>query len=169
MSKFESIRQFFIPNKIAVLFIAESPPAKGDFFYYKKSDLYKFTKDAFLSVYGDLIDKSNFLDFFKKKNFFLDDLCHKPINHLDEIDREKQRKLNIPKLSKRIRVYYPEVIIGIMYKIQNHVDVAIEKSNINLKKYYFLPFPTKNKRNINNYIEGLISALEELKLLKLIK
>jgi len=52
---------------------------------------------------------------------------------------------------------------------KKYIENAITISNINLKKYYFLPFPTRNKRNIENYIKGLTIAILELREIGILK
>ena len=63
----ENLRANYQPDNIRVLFIGESPPASGKFFYREISTLYYATKEAFNNP-------SNFLIKFQNWGFFLDDL-----------------------------------------------------------------------------------------------
>ena len=164
--EFDSVYKNAKPEIVKVLLIGESPPAQGkNFFYFApNSDLYNFTKLAFENVHKDKLGKyKNFLDFFKLKGFFLDDLCRKPINDIkDEYERENERQYNIDNLSDRFIEYNPIVIIGIMKKIKDHIAEAIRLSKIEPKYIFYLGYPTHNKRNISNYINGLEDIIRSL-------
>jgi len=164
--EFDSIYKNARPENIKVLLIGESPPIqKENFFYFApNSDLYNFTKLSFENVSDDKINESkSFLEFFKSEGFFLDDLCRKPINNIkDEYERETKRQSNIIFLAQRIAEYNPIVIIGIMKKIKDHIAEAIRLSKIEPKYIYCLGYPTHNKRNISNYINGLEEIIKDL-------
>ncbi len=171
--EFDKIYKNAKPEIIKVLLIGESPPIqeKNFFYFAPNSDLYNFTKEAFENVYGDKIKESkNFLGFFKSKGFFLDDLCHEPINDIrEEYKRELKRQDNIIYLAERLVKHNPMVIIGIMKKIKDHIAEALRLSKIEPRYVYYLGYPTHNKRNISNYIEGLEKILQTLILEEVIK
>jgi hypothetical protein len=164
--EFDNIYKDAKPDIIKVVLIGESPPAQIDNFFYfaPNSDLYNFTKISFQNIYGEKIKEyKNFLDFFKSKGFFLDDLCHKPINDIkNDYERERERQNNINILSCRLEEYNPTVIIGIMKKIKDHIAEAIKLSKTEPKYIYYLGYPTHSKKNIDNYIYGLENVLHTL-------
>lgn len=81
--RIEVIRRKFKPAKIRILFIGESPPASGTFFYDGNSNLAKYTQHAFENCFGTSVSQmSEFLRFFKEQGCFLDDLCLYPINDI---------------------------------------------------------------------------------------
>lgn len=164
--EFDNIYKNAKPEIVKVLLIGESPPIQKEnfFFFAPNSDLYNFTKLAFENVYGDKIIKSTgFIKFFKSEGFFLDDLCREPINNIkDEYEREIKRQSNIILLAQRIPKYNPIVIIGIMKKIKDHIAEAIRLSKIEPKYIYYLGYPTHNKRNISNYVDGLEDIIRKL-------
>lgn len=164
--EFDNIYQNAEPKIVKILLIRESPPIqKENFFYFApNSDLYNFTKLAFENVYGEEIkEAASFLEFFKSKGFFLDDLCRKPINDIkEESKREIERQDSIENLAGRLVEYNPIVIIGIMKKIKNHIAEAIRLSKIEPKYIFYLGYPTHNKRNISNYINGLEEIIRSL-------
>ena len=83
--KIEVIRRKYKPAKIKILFIGESPPAGGTFFYDGNSNLAKYTKSAFENCFGTSISQMpEFLRFFKEQGCFLDDLCLYPINNIKD-------------------------------------------------------------------------------------
>ncbi|NQT67615.1 MAG: hypothetical protein HQ569_08605 [Actinobacteria bacterium] len=163
---FDNLYKIAKPENIKILLIGESPPAQEENFFYlaPNSDLYNFTKLTFENVFGDKIRKStSFIKFFKSEGFFLDDLCREPINNIkDEYERETKRQHNIILLAQRIAEYNPIIIIGIMKKIKYHIAEAIRLSKIEPKYIHYLGYPTRNKTNISNYIDGLEDIIRSL-------
>jgi hypothetical protein len=163
---FEDIRNRYLPSRVKVLFIGESPPIGGAFFFLGKSILFKSTKEVFEEFYIKLFpDPFDFLNFFKNSGYFLDDLCHKPINHIkDPIVREKLRSKSIEGLSDRLKDYNPRRIISVMKNPQFNmcVDEAINNSAIDISiKYAPLPFP-RYERNVISYKLNLKQYLTDL-------
>lgn len=138
--EFHRIRLKFLPKKVKVLFIGESPPSGGKFFFFAKSDLFENTKEVFSKVYNKNMGGYEFLDFFKSLGCYLDDLCFEPVDKLEAEIRRKKCKESIDELSVRIKEFEPLVIIVVIKLIKKEVNKAIEKSNINAETHY-LPFP----------------------------
>lgn len=95
--QFQQIRLKYLPVIAKVLFIGESPPSGGAFFFLGKSILFNTTKVVFEEFHKKHFPVPfDFLNFFKNSGFFIDDLCHEPINQIkDPIFREKLRLGNI--------------------------------------------------------------------------
>lgn len=136
----ESIRKKYFPARMKLLLIGESPPHNGKFFYVN-SAMTTFTSRPFECVF-DLKFSGNqeFLQYFQEAGCFLDDLCHKPVDHLPPIEREVELEKNVPNLAKRLEEWQPEVICIVLRKIEKYVRDAIQKSGIN-PSVYVLPFP----------------------------
>ena len=90
----EVARAHYRPKQITTLFVGESAPYSGAFFYYGNSAMTRHMQRAVELVLGA---SSNFLESFKAYGWYLDDLVLTPVNHLTEIraegkvaDREKQ-------------------------------------------------------------------------------
>ena len=81
----EKVRRSFRPRHITTLFVGESPPHSGTFFYKRDSRLYRRVKEAFGN--GE-----NFLSEFKAKGFFLDDLVLYPINQIKEKNERNEHR-----------------------------------------------------------------------------
>lgn len=75
LSAAERRRRRYKPDDIRVLFIGESPPAGGTFFYYANSNLYDATRAAFEAALPALRKESDFLDAFKRLGCYVEDLC----------------------------------------------------------------------------------------------
>jgi hypothetical protein len=68
----EATRLSFRPERITTLFVGESAPASGDFFYYGKSAMTRCLKEA---IENALAKTDDFLEKFKRYGWYLDDLC----------------------------------------------------------------------------------------------
>ena len=114
-AQLEALRERHRPDAVQVLFVGESPPAGGTFFYAANSDLFRYTKKAFAQVYGHSLDSSQaFLLFFQQRGCFLDDLCSVPVNNLTSSERQRCRTDGIPSLANRIRLSRPRAIVTVM-------------------------------------------------------
>ncbi len=87
-----------------ILFVGEARPAKGTFFYFGNSNLYKYTKEAF--------EKANIsfsLEKFKEIGCWLYDVCDEPI--LNSEYSKKQIIKGLPKHEDIINELKPIYII----------------------------------------------------------
>ena len=160
---FESLRKSYKPNSVRVLYIAESPPSGGTFFYATNSNLFNCIKKAFINVFGDIFfDNLTFLKFFMANNFYLDDLCIEPVNDKTDSERKVLRREGIEPLSKRIISHSPDAIIILMKGIETEVKLAISKSNLNIKNIFVTPFPSFSQANKDNCINENKEILEGL-------
>ena len=130
----EALRDRYRPTDVRVLFVGESPPAGGTFFYAANSNLYYATKDAFETGVPDLLSDADFLDDFEALGCFLDDLCLEPVNHLKgtaelEAQREAERKRGEEPLAERIRTDDPQAVVIVMKGIAANVRSAMVTAN----------------------------------------
>ena len=171
-NEIQRIRLNYLPKDIKVLFIGESPPIGNTFFYKGRSVLFNSTREVFEKFYNkDFSDSFYFLEFFKDSGFFLDDLCHSPINHIkDSALRNKLRDDGILGLKNRLEIYRPKRIISVMKDpyFNMCIDEAINLAGIDVNiKYSPLPFPRYNKYVIQ-YKLTLREYLENLRNLEII-
>lgn len=167
-SDLEEIRKKYRPNKIHVLFIGESAPAGGTFFYLANSNLYRYTQESYESVYKEECIKGiDFLNFFKNLGCYLEDLCLEPVNNLNNNNRKLKRNEYVNSLTERIRKANPKSIIVVMLSIRENVEESIRLSGIGDIPIYYLPFPSQG--NQRRYVEKLINALENLRSNKILK
>jgi hypothetical protein len=157
---FEELRRSFRPLSVKVLFVGESRPASGEFFY-KIDSLTRYTAEGLSVTYGVNINSDmDFLNRFKRNGYYLDDLCLSPINNLSAECRRAMRRTSISELTDRLSNYSPKVIISIMMAINPIVEEAIHLSDINNFKFFSLPFPSQHHHN--EYRSGLASILQTL-------
>lgn len=162
-STFEELRIQYKPDTIEVLFIGESRPKGGMFFYNADSNLYRETKKAFDEYFGENIF---ILDAFKKWNYWLYDICENPVNGLNRQERNDEIHRKLPDLEKLVRTKNPKFLIVCK---KGSIMKEIRKSSI-MTKYredqtiFFLPFPCCGRQK--EYRSGLTNALTKIGLKK---
>jgi hypothetical protein len=127
-------RERYRPQRIKVLFIGESPPSNGKFFYFGDNDLLRHMRSA---VGAPLNDDASFLDWFKARGWFFDDLVTKPV---DKQLREKQCRDARADLAARIAKYQPQAIVSILWRIRDDVEIAINAAG-SKASFFAVPFP----------------------------
>lgn len=165
MGDVEQVRQKYLPEKVKVLIVGESPPHSGKFFY-TGDDLTSRTWEAFSWVFMDVIDLSTyeeFLNFFKKQGFFLDDLCLEPINRIKaNNERIKMRKKWVPSLAERMKEYNPEAIVFIMKGARQQFEDAVKRAGLCNVPRYYTSFPSFSEQNKKDYVQEMVSALIDI-------
>jgi hypothetical protein len=100
LNDLERLRRSFRPKQITTLFVGESPPHGGTFFYKRDSLLYHRMKESF----GET---SNFLPAFQAKGFILDDLVLYPINQIqNKNERDQHRRTGVQSLAQRMARFH---------------------------------------------------------------
>jgi hypothetical protein len=135
MSDLEKLRHSYRPHRITTLFVGESPPHGGTFFYKGDSLLHHKMKECFG---GDI---ANFLFEFKAKGFFLDDLVLYPINQMKDKDRDEHRRKGVSSLARRKADYRPVAVVALMCAIERMVVDAMRQARLSLVPFYVVPFP----------------------------
>src|SRR5215472_6064245 len=136
MNDLENLRRSFRPKRITTLFVGESPPHGGTFFYKQDSLLYRRMKESF----GD---DSNFLPVFQATGFFLDDLVLYPINQIERNEREQHRWKGVQSLAQRMTEYKPLAVVTLMRAIEPMVADAMRKADLGQIPLYVTPFPSR--------------------------
>jgi hypothetical protein len=106
------------------LFIGESPPASGRFFYSANSGLYRAMRMAFQRADSKASDE-NFLAVFRSRGCYLTDLSHEPIPYLRRAMRSNGEK----SLAREINRLQPEIIAPVLRSIARNVETAAERAN----------------------------------------
>jgi hypothetical protein len=133
MSNFENVRKSYRPSRITTLFVGESAPHGGTFFYNQDSGLFREVRKAFK---GD----EHFLEDFKKNGFYLDDLVLKPVNHLHNKDRRFLCKDAVSPFVTRLRRYKPKAVVILLKSIRPMVLDALRESGLSCP-VYCTPYP----------------------------
>jgi hypothetical protein len=137
----EAIRERYRPERIKTLFVGESPPYSGAFFYCGGNAMLTHMQRAVevaLSVaFGE---SGNFLKCFKAYGWYLDDLVLTPVNNLTKSQRNAKCRDAQKCLAGRIAAYRPEAIVSLLIRIKPFVDGAAIKAHSNAPRYA-VPFP----------------------------
>lgn len=154
VSDLEKLRHTFRPQPIATLFVGESAPDGGTFFYKQDSLLYRFMKDSF----GEA---ANFLMEFKAKGFFLDDLVLHQVNKMEEKTRIEHLRKAVPSLAKRMVDYRPSAVVIVMCAIEEDVVDAMRKAGLSQVPRFVTPFPLfpNNQRRFKADMARIIPKL----------
>jgi hypothetical protein len=128
MNKLEDLRKSFRPACITTLFVGESAPDSGRFFYSANSSLFHAMKKAFGS-------HGMFFDDFKRNGFYLDDLVLTPINKLEKHERSRLRQTSIAEFAVRLSEYKPKAIVIVMQAIKPMVQEAMRKAGISYEPF----------------------------------
>ena len=155
--KVEELRKSYQPKKIKLLLIGESPPESGKFFYLESS-MTTFTQRAFENTFNlSFKNHKEFLQFFKKKGCYLDDLSSIPVNGIPPLRKEEVLSGSILSFSKRLTLYKPEIVVIVLKRIERKVNEALDLSRIQCERYT-LPFPGNGHQN--KYIQKLSKILK---------
>jgi hypothetical protein len=133
MNRQENLRRSYRPDRITTLFVGESAPHGGTFFYDQNSGLFREMRKAFKG--GD-----TFLEDFKRSGFYLDDLVPTPVNHLPLSDRISLLNQSISSFTKRLKNYRPEAIVILLMSIRPMIIKAISEAGLPYEPYW-TPYP----------------------------
>jgi hypothetical protein len=135
--KVEETRRSFLPDKVATLFVGESAPASGDFFYYGTSGMTRYLRQSVEEAFGPVDD---FLASFKGFGWYLDDLVLTPVDKLGKPERIAACRAAQTSLAARIAEYRPAAIVTLLLSIQDIVEGAAASAGSNAPRYA-VPFP----------------------------
>jgi hypothetical protein len=152
MNKFEELRSSFRPDRVATLFVDESAPHSGKFFYSGNSSLFHAMKKAFGG-------KAEFLEDFKMQGFYLDDLVSVPVNQLPRLERSRQRWKSVSMFADRLSSYKPKAIVIVMRAIRPMVLEAMHRAGIWYEPYC-TPHPAFG--NWNRFHAGMTDSVDNL-------
>jgi hypothetical protein len=143
---YEKHREKYRPETVRLLFIAESRPAGGTFFYAADSNLFFSTQSAFEDVYGFV--HRGFLDFFKSAGCYLEDLCREPVNNMLNGVRHTAHRESIDSLAERINTLRPYAIavVGLGRSLQRCIDEALKRAKLAEVPRCNLPFPAMSNQ-----------------------
>jgi hypothetical protein len=133
MSTFEETRASYRPDRITTLFVGESAPHGGTFFYNQDSGLFREIRKAFQGT-------ESFLEDFKRSGFYLDDLVLEPVNHLERKDRMSLCRKSVPAFANRLRSYNPRAIVILLKSIKPMVLQAMQEAGLSYEPFC-TPYP----------------------------
>lgn len=147
MLDIEAVREKYRPPIIATLFVGESAPHSGKFFYCGENTMLREMRFVLESWIGEPFSGSQaFLDAFKARGWYLDDLVLTPVNHLLRTDRKAQCRLAEKSLANRLRLYNPKAIVMLLVSIEPFVARAALDAGCPAPQYV-VPFPGMGQQN----------------------
>ena len=140
-----------------ILFVGESPPASGRFFYRADSGLYRAVRDAFVQALPG-IEKTDFLASFQLLGCYLVDLCGLPVDRMEPGQRKRacqDGELRLCRLIMRLR---PRIIVVVVRSIEANVNRA--RLRANWKGHHLvLPYPGRWLRHRAAFTNALVPVL----------
>ena len=150
-----------------MLFIAESPPAAGSFFYAADSELYRATRYAFEAGLPDWTAGS-FLSRFAALGCYLEDLCSEPVNQLTDrgdgswAERLDARRAGERRLAETLAALRPAVIIVALNGIAGNVKRAAAIAGCAETERHVLTYPSRWHRHRVAYRRELTGLVRDL-------
>lgn len=130
-------RARYRPQRIRILFVGESPPSNGNFFYCGNNDMLRHMRSA-AGATSDSDD--NFLQSFMARGCYLDDLVPTPVDHLPRSERERICWDARHDLAARIAEYRPLAIVSVLRRIKHVVEAAADEAGSSAPRHA-VPFP----------------------------
>jgi hypothetical protein len=158
--KRERMRRRYRPAVVRLLFIGESPPASGRFFYQRDCGLYRAIRDAFRGIDPSITDEG-FLTVFQSSGCYLIDTCIEPVDSLDPKSRRAACVASEASLSRRIGGLEPAAIVTLLRSIQNNVRRAVVLAGWS-GPILEVPYPGRWARNREIFVEALAPQLRDL-------
>jgi hypothetical protein len=116
----EALRASHRPDRITTLFVGESPPVNGTFFYDGNNSMVRYMQRG---VDTALMGTGDFLDRFRDCGWYLDDHVLSPINHLNDAERRTECYGALDSLSTRIAEYKPLAIVSLLSGIKTSLQM----------------------------------------------
>ncbi len=154
----EAVRARYRPERITALFVGESAPHSGKFFYYGNNTLLHQMKRAVELALGE---RGDFLESFKAYGWYLDDLVLTPVNHLPKSERVAKCFDARKSLADRIAEYKPEAIVSLLLVIEPFVNDAAKEAGSNAPRHV-VPFPSRFPKRFQDAMARLIPTLPRL-------
>jgi len=135
IESFRKARDRYRPTKVRLLWIAESPPTSGSYFYYQKTTgrdhLFRETMRAvglwpMKEIMRKGVDKNPLLESFQSKGFFLIDTCSYPVDKLSNSERRRAVLDGTPGVVQMVSELTPNGIIIVKSNIYEPVKHALE-------------------------------------------
>jgi hypothetical protein len=143
-----------------MLFVGESPPASGRFFYHRDSGLYRALRDAFRVVDRSITDE-NFLEAFQQAGCYLVDTSRQPVDRLGPASRRKACLAGESLLSRRIRTLQPETIVTLVLSIREIVERAAHRASWS-GTLLAVPYPGRWIHHRKMFLEVILPHLRKL-------
>ena len=154
----ERLRRRYQPKRVRLLFVGESPPASGRFFYQADSGLYRAVRRTFITAFPEL-ENVDFLDAFRALDCYLVDLCGRPVDRMDRKERAETCDAGEIRLSRMVRQLRPKIIVTLVRSIADNVRRAESLAGWAGERVE-LPYPGRWKKYRLEFAAGLTPVLQ---------
>jgi hypothetical protein len=144
----ERLRRRYRPDDIVVLFVAESAPAGGSFFYQADSNLFFATREACELAFGSVPQGRDFLRWFQARGFWLYDLAKRPVNRQRGRPRKLAVSAGVAELADLIAEAEPDFVVAVKTSIESDVRQAADRAGLRGNRILVLPFPLYQWRDV---------------------
>jgi hypothetical protein len=155
----ERLRKHFRPDCVRILFVGESPPASGRFFYQSDSGLYRAVRETFLQAFP-VLKNLEFLDSFCALGCYVIDLCREPVDKMTPEARAYACRTGEKYLADEIQALHPESIVTVVRSIRTNVRRAQERANW-AGQHLEPPYPGRWYRYRMDFQELLVPFLRQ--------
>ena len=155
------LQRRYRPCPVRMLFVGESPPASGRFFYRCDSGLYRAIREAFCAIDPTLTD-DDFLAAFQAAGCYLIDLCPDPVDHMDPQSRRAACVASERSLARTIRKLQPQTIVTVVLSIRENVERSTAHADWH-GPVFNLPYPGRWSRHRDIFVTTLAPLLRSLR------
>jgi hypothetical protein len=155
----ERLRKQYRPDRVRILFVGESPPASGRFFYRADSGLYRAVRETFVQAFPRLTN-TEFLDSFGALGCYLIDLCSEPVDDIPQDARRQACHRGEKRLAQKIRALRPETMVSLVRSISPNVKRAQIRAGWS-GPHLELPYPGRWHRHRKNFRRLLVPFLRQ--------
>jgi hypothetical protein len=157
----EALRRRHRPDEVRVLFVGESPPASGAFFYACDSNLYRSTVDAFRAAWPDWpADCGPFLARFRAAGCFHDEISHRPVFKLPRAEARRVLDASVGPFARRLRRLRPRAIVAVKKAIRPWLETALARAGGPAVPVHLVPYPVRGHQVA--YVREVAALLADL-------
>ena len=156
----ERLRRAYLPRKVRILFVGESPPASQRFFYQADSGLYRAMRAAVVAALPTIVDldDAEFLEAFCDLGCYLVDLCEQPVDRFASAKRRAQCAKGEVNLSHTLAALRPGQIITVVRSIGPNVERAVALAQ-SVAPHVVVSYPGRWKHHKDAFIEKVVPIL----------
>jgi hypothetical protein len=155
----EDLRRAYRPDNVRWLFVGESSPASGRFFYRANSNLFHAVRRAFEDALGPMPTGTAFLEEFRDRGGWLVDLADQPVNRSRGRPRADAVNSGVARLAATMTETEPELVVAVKATIEGAVRRAAQMATIAPEAIHALPFPVRQWRA--QFVRDLAAALQQ--------
>lgn len=149
----EQLRRRYRPPRVRLLFVGESPPASGRFFYKRDSGLYRAMREVFESV-DPAVNDETFLEVFQSSGCYLIDLCSEPVDRMPRALRRAACRAREQRLARTIVRLRPQMIVTMLSSIESNVSRAVARASWS-GPWLKLPYPGRWAHLKAEFVTGM--------------